>query len=91
MPPNNSFTEFINKKEVRFALAALCAFFTVTSAIELLGGTTRVNYLHGGGGVMIWGGWAVVNALHPFQKKVPGINILINIGLVLFVGSWLVR
>jgi hypothetical protein len=91
MLPNNSFTEFINKKEVRFALAALCAFFTVTSAIELLGGTTRVNYLHGGGGVMIWGGWAVVNALHPFQKKVPGINALINIGLVLFVASWLMR
>lgn len=91
MPPNNSFTEFINKKEVRFALAAMCAFVAVTSAIELLGGTTRSHYLHGGGGLLIWGGWGVVNALHPFNKTVPGINALINVGLVLFVASWLVR
>jgi hypothetical protein len=91
MPPNNSFTEFINKKEVRFALAAMCAFFAVTSAIELLGGTTRSHYLHGGGGLLIWGGWGVVNVLHPFNKTVPGINALINVGLVLFVASWLVR
>lgn len=91
MPPNNSFTEFINKKEVRFALAVMCAFFAVTSAIELLGGTTRSHYLHGGGGLLIWGGWGVVNALHPFNRTVPGINALINVGLVLFVASWLVR
>ena len=91
MLPNNSFTEFFNKKEVRFALAAFCVFFAVASAIELLGGSTRANYLHGGGGILIWGGWAAVNALHPFKKTIPGINMLINVGLVLFVASWLVR
>jgi hypothetical protein len=91
MPPKNSITEFINKKEVRFALAAFCAFFAVMSALELLNGTTRANYLHGGGGLLVWGGWAAVNVLHPFGRTIPGINALINIGLVLFIGSWFVR
>ncbi len=91
MPSNSSLTDFLNKKEVRFALTALCLFFAFNSLFELLGGTTRAHYLHGGGGLLIWGGWAVVNALHPFGRKVPHINVAINVGLALFVASWLIK
>ena len=91
MPPKNSFTDFINKKEVRFGLAFVCAFFAVMNAQELFNGTTRANYLHGGGGLLIWGGWTAVNLLHPFGKTIPGINALINIGFVLFIASWFMR
>lgn len=90
MPTKNSFIEFLNKKEVRYGLAALCAFFALSSAIELLSAETRKNLMHGGGGILIWGGWAVVNALHPSGRTVPGINIAINVGLVLLIASWVI-
>ena len=91
MQDKNSITEFLNKKEVSFALSAICIFFAVNSLVELLAGDSRANYLHGGGGLLIWGGWAVVNVLHPFGKTVPGINMAINVGLVLFVASWFMK
>ena len=86
-----SFSEFIERKNVRFTLAAICFYFAVAALYQLLTGESRADLLRGGGGLLLWGGWAVVNVLKPFGRIVPGINAAINIGLVLIVASWLAR
>ncbi|MGH8809706.1 MAG: hypothetical protein ACREX0_17675 [Noviherbaspirillum sp.] len=86
-----SLSEYLQRKDVRFALAALCAYFAVQGVYLLIAGESRADVMRGGGGVLLWGGWAVTNALRPYRRTLPGINIAINIGLVLIVASWLAR
>jgi hypothetical protein len=56
----------------------------------LIEGEDHADVLRGGG-VLLWGGWAVTNALRPYRRTLPGINVATNIGLVLIVMSWLTR
>jgi hypothetical protein len=89
--PKPPLAEFFNRKDVRLTLAAACAFFAALSTIELLSGGTRAHALHGGGGLLIWSGWAIINALYPFGKTLPAINALVYVGLALLVTSWFMR
>jgi hypothetical protein len=91
MSSKQSFSEFIQQKKVRFALAAVCAYFALSSLHQLLTGEGQADWLRGGGGLLLWGGWAVINALKPYGRSVPGINMAINIGLVLVVASWIFK
>lgn len=91
MSSKPSFSELLEQKKVRFLLAAVCGLFAMQSLYQLLGGTGQADWLRGGGGLLLWGGWAVVNALKPYGRSVQGINAAINIGLVLVVASWVVR
>jgi hypothetical protein len=91
MSSKQSLPDFLAKKNVRFALAAICGFFAAGSLYQLLTGVSNADWLRGGGGLLLWGGWALINALHPFGKTVPGVKAAINVGLLLVVASWIAR
>ena len=86
-----SFLAFINRPSVRMALAAFCLVLTIRGGYLLFTGMTGKDIVRGGGEVMLWGGWALVNALRPFGRTIPGINILINVGLVMVIISWFLK
>lgn len=86
-----SFWEFINRKPVRMALAAFCLMLAIQGAYLLFAGTGGKAIVRGGGEVLLWGGWAVVNVLHPFGRTIAGIHLLINVGLAMVVVSWFMK
>lgn len=86
-----SFNEILQKKSTRLVLAALCVYLALTGAHQLLTGTEQADWLRGGGNFLLWGGFAVLNALKAYDRPTKGINIPINIGLVLVVGSWIAK
>lgn len=86
-----SLDEILKNKKVRLFLAAICIYFAVIGAYQLLTGTDQVEWLRGGGNLLVWGGFAVSNIVKAYGRTQPGINIPINIGVVLVVASWLVR
>lgn len=86
-----SFSEFIDRKHVRLTLAAVCLYFALSALYQLFAGDDKADLLRGGGGFLLWGGWAVVNILKPYGRAVPGINAAINVGLVMVIASWLAR
>lgn len=87
--PNLS--ELLERKNVRFGLAALCLLFALQGLYVLIVGQSRAAVLSGGGQLLLWGAWAVINALKPYGKTVPGLNIAMNVGLVLIVASWVMK
>ncbi len=86
-----SFDEILQKKSTRLFLAAICAYLALAGAHQLLTGTEQVDWLRGGGNFLLWGGFTVSNALKAYGRTQAGINIPINIGVVLVVASWIVR
>lgn len=90
MSDKNDLGKFFDRKDVRLGLAGLCGFFGFAALVQLIAAEDQYNVLRGAGGFLLWGGWAVVNALKPYGITVAGINVAINIGLALIVASWLV-
>jgi hypothetical protein len=86
-----SFNEFLQKKSTRLVLAALCVYLALAGAHQLFTGTEQADWLRGGGNLLLWGGFAVMNAFKAYGRDIKGINIPINIGLVLVVGSWIAK
>ena len=86
-----SLSEFFERKNVRYTLAAICLLFTIQGSYLLLTGQTRTDFLRGGGEVLLWGAWAIVNILKPSGRTIPGLNAAMNIGLVLIVASWIYK
>lgn len=86
-----SFEQILQKKSTRLALAAICLFLALDGANQLFTGTTQADWLRGGGNLLLWGAFAVLNLLKAYGRSTKGINIPINIGLVLVVGSWIAK
>jgi hypothetical protein len=86
-----SLKELLQQKNVRLALAVVCTYLAITGAWQLLTGTTEVDWLRGGGNLLVWGGFAVMNAMKAYGRTLPGINIPINIGVLLVVAGLIVR
>jgi hypothetical protein len=86
-----SLNELLQQKNVRLALMALCIYLAATGAYQLLTGTDQVDWLRGGGNLLVWGGFAVLNGMKAFGRTLPGINIPINIGVMLVIAGWIVR
>lgn len=86
-----SFWEFINRKPVRMALAAFCLFLAIQGGYLLFTGVGGKAIVRGGGEVLLWGGWALVNFLRPFGRVIQGINLPINVGLAMVVVSWFMK
>lgn len=86
-----SLEEILKQKKVRLLLAAICSYFAITAAYQLLTGTEQADWLRGGGNLLVWGGFAVSNIVKAYGRTQPGINIPINIGIVLVIASWIVR
>jgi hypothetical protein len=86
-----SLHELLQQKRVRLALAVLCTYLAFTGALQLLIGTTGADWLRGGGNLLVWGGFAVMNGLKAYGRTLPGINIPINVGVMLVVAGWVIR
>ncbi len=86
-----SFEQILQKKSTRLFLAALCAYLALAGAHQLMTGTEQADWLRGGGNFLLWGSFTVLNTLKAYGRKQAGINIPINIGLVLVVASWIVK
>ncbi len=86
-----SFEQILQKKSTRLVLAAICTYLALAGAHQLLTGTEQSDWLRGGGNLLLWGGFAVMNILKAYDRATKGINIPINIGLVLVVGSWIAK
>lgn len=86
-----SLKELLEQKNVRLALAAICTYLAFTGAYQLLTGETQVDWLRGGGNLLVWGGFAVLNGMKAYGRTLPGINIPINIGVMLVIAGWFVR
>ncbi|MFC7288713.1 hypothetical protein ACFQPC_11745 [Herminiimonas glaciei] len=88
---SKSLDELLAQKKVRLALTVMCTYFAIMGAYQLFTGVNQVDWLRGGGNLLVWGGFAVSNAMKAYGRTQPGINIPINIGVVLVVASWIVR
>lgn len=86
-----SLDEILQQKKVRIFLAVICTYFAVMGAYQLLTGASQVDWLRGGGNLLVWGGFAVSNMLKAYRRVQPGMNIPINIGVVLVIASWIIR
>ena len=85
-----AFWQFINQKYVRLFLALVCVITALYSLTIFLNYKNQADILRGLGGVVLWGGWAAVNFLHPYGRAVPRVNLIINVGLALIIFSWFV-
>ena len=87
----DSLKELLQQKKVRLLLAAVCLIFAVIGVQLLLTGTSRADWLRGGGNILIWGGFAATNLTKAYKRNQSGLNIPINIGGLLLVASWFVQ
>lgn len=86
-----SFEQILQKKSTRLILAAVCAYLAIDGARQFINGTEQADWLRGGGNLLLWGAFSIMNLLKAYNRPVKGINIPINIGLVLVVGSWIAK
>lgn len=84
-------SEFLERKNVRYGLAVVCILFALQGFYLLFSGQSRADFLRGGGEILLWGAWAIVNILKTRGKTLPGLNAAMNIGLVLIVASWIFK
>lgn len=85
-----SIEALLQQKRVRLGLAVLCIFFAVTGAYQLLTGTEQNDWLRGGGNLLAWGGFAVRNLTTAYGREQKGLNIPINVGIVMIIVGWFV-
>jgi hypothetical protein len=86
-----SLAELLQQKNVRLSLAVICTYFAIAGAWQLATGSNAVDWLRGGGNLLVWGGFAVSNVLKAYGRTQPGLNTAINVGVLLVVASWIVR
>jgi hypothetical protein len=86
-----SLNELLQQKRVRLALAVISVWFALRGAHQLLGGAAEADWLRGGGNLLVWGGFAVLNGLKAFGRELRGINIPINVGAVLVIAAWFMQ
>lgn len=86
-----SFWAFVNRRSVRFALAAFCVTFMVQGIFHVFEAPDNRAVFRGAGEILLFGGWAVSNTLHAYGKFMPRIGIAINTGLAMIVVSWFMK
>ncbi|GGB99442.1 hypothetical protein GCM10007205_05960 [Oxalicibacterium flavum] len=83
-----SIEALLQQKRVRLGLGILCIFFAVTGAHQLLTGSETADLLRGGGNLLAWGGFAVRNLTKAYGREQGGLNIPINVGIVMIIAGW---
>lgn len=93
MPPINmqAIMAFFNRRPVRVVLAIICAVFMVQGIYRVNTATNNVQMFRGGGEILLWGSWLLVNVLFLFGKVARKINIAINTGLVMIIISMFMK
>lgn len=89
--PLKSLREFFDRKSVRLFLGFFCLALAAYSLTVLVNHQSWHELLRGVAGVLLWTGWAAVNFTFAFRYPVRGLNMPINIGLLLFLISYLMR
>jgi len=85
-----SLEALLQQKRVRLGLAVLCIIFALTGAQQLLTGTNENDWLRGGGNLLAWGGFAARNLTKAYGREQKGLNIPINVGIVMIIAGWFI-
>ena len=85
------FWNFVNRKEVRIALALVCLVFFAQGVYRVQIAQTNAEIFRGGGEMLLWCSWALVNILRAFEKHAPRLNITVYTGLAMIVASFFVK
>ena len=84
----DAFWEFVNKRSVRFVLAAFCFLLAIQGVYCIVIAQTHWDLFRGAGEIVLWGSWAIVNLLRANGRVMPRLNIAVNIGIVMLLISW---
>ena len=84
------FWAFVNRKEVRIALALFCLVLFVHGIYRTQSAQTTGELFRGGGQMLLWCSWALVNILHVYEKVAPRLSITVNTGIAMIIVSFFV-
>ncbi|RJF95190.1 hypothetical protein [Noviherbaspirillum saxi] len=85
----HSLEEFLQRKDVRFALAIVCGFLCGQGIYLLMYATSGAEAMRGGGELLLWGSLAWSNLLRLHDATMPNIRFALYVGAGLIVASWL--
>jgi len=83
--------DLLRQKRTRLALVAVCAFFAAVGARQLLHGAGPVDWLRGGGNILVWGGFAAMNLTRACGRAPQGLHLPVNVGILLVAAAWIVH
>lgn len=86
---HQSLNELLERREVRFLLAAACGFLAGQGLYLLMNGVHAMDIVRGGGELLLWGSLAMLNLARVHGRGIPGIRLAIYVGAGLIVASWL--
>lgn len=84
----DAFWQFVNKRNVRLALAGFCFLLAVQGIYRIYLAQTNVEMFRGAGELVLWFSWALVNYLRANGKVAPKLNIAVNVGIAMLIVSW---
>ena len=84
----DAFWEFVNKRSVRFVLAAFCILLAIQGVYGIVIARNGWDLFRGAGEIVLWGAWGLVNLLRARGRVMPKLNIVVNIGIVRLLISW---
>lgn len=85
----HQFDDFLQNKNVRFALAIACGFLCGQGIHLLMYAGNGADAMRGGGELLLWGSLALANLARLHDNGIPGIRLAIYVGAGLIVASWL--
>lgn len=85
-----SLQELLQRKNVRIGLGVFCVFMAIVGTYQLLNGARGdADLLRGVGNLLVWSAFALSNFCKAFNRHIGGLNIAINVGIVMIVVGWI--
>ncbi len=84
----DAFWEFVNRRSVRYVLAAFCILLAIQGIYGIVIAQNGWDLFRGVGEIVLWGSWALVNLLRANGRVMTKLNIVVNIGIVMLLISW---
>ncbi len=86
-----AFWAFVNTKPIRLVLAVVCLGFLIQGLYRVQVAQTDTQLFRGGGEILLWGGWMLVNILRAYGKVARKLNIAVNTGLAMVLLSMFMK
>lgn len=79
------FWAFINKRSTRLALALLCFVMAIRGCYRIYLADSKSALFQGGGELLLWFSWALINYLKANGREMPKLNICVNVGIAMMI------